>query len=152
MLGGVLRIVRTRTHVVMNLAAWTTRSGLAHLPEIIFATKAEDTIARCTHLMPEVLGVFVRRNFRVAFVNREPQPRRIECQNIDEQFPGQLDCVFFEIIAERKIPEHLEKRVVPGRFPNLVEIVVLTTGADTLLRRRSAHVLALLGAQKSVFE
>src|SRR6185503_13278497 len=59
---------------------------------------------------------------------------------------------FLEIIAEREIPEHLEKRVMPCRFPNFVEIVVLATRADTLLRRRSAHVLALLGAQERVFE
>src|SRR6185436_20019128 len=139
------------THVVMNLAAWTTWASLAHLPEVILATEPQNTLARRTHLVPEVLRIFVGGDFLVAFVNREPQPRRIQSQHIHQQLPGKLNRTFFEIVAKRKITEHLEKRVMPGRLTDFVQIVVLAAGAYTLLRRRSAHVLTPLSAQKRVF-
>src|SRR5215212_8496587 len=50
--GRILDIIRMLAHVVMNLAAWTTRTGLAHLPEVIFATEAQDAFARCANLFP----------------------------------------------------------------------------------------------------
>jgi hypothetical protein len=31
---------------------------------------------------------------------------------LGEEFPGEPDCALFEVVAERKIPEHLEERVV----------------------------------------
>ena len=150
--GAVLRIVRARSHVVVNLAAWTTRAGLTHLPEIVLAPEAQDSLSRRAYFFPQALGVFIRRHFGVALVDREPQPRRIEFQNIDEQLPGKLDRVFLEIIAKRKIAEHLEKCVVPRGLSNLVEVVVLATRPHALLRRRGAHVIAFLDAQKRVFK
>ncbi len=136
----------------MNLAAWSTWPSLAHLPEIVFAAEAQDPLARRAHLLPKPLGIFVRRNFLVAFINREPQSRRIEFQLIDQQVPGKLDCVFLEIIAKGKIAEHLEERVMPGGFADFVEVVVLAAGAYALLRRSGAHVLALLRAQEDVLK
>src|SRR6185436_10135064 len=138
-LRGVLRIVRALAHVVVNFTAWTTWSSLTHLPEVVFASKPQDTLARRAHLLPKTLGIFVGRDFRVAFINGEPQSRRIEFQNVDQQLPGILDRVFLEIISKRKIAEHLEERVMPGSFSNLVQVVVLAAGAHTLLRRGSAH-------------
>src|SRR5689334_4077253 len=41
---------------------------------------------------------------------------------------------------------------MPCRFPDFVEIVMLAARTNTLLRRRSAHILALLRAQKRVFK
>ena len=46
--------------IVMNLTARPAGSGLAHLPEIIFAAKAQDSLARRADLFPKLLGVFVR--------------------------------------------------------------------------------------------
>src|SRR6185436_8242672 len=116
----------------MNFATWSTRARLTHLPEIIFATKAQDPLTRRTDLLPEPLSIFIRRHFRVAFINREPQPLRIELQNINQQLPGKLNRVFLEVIAKRKIAEHLEERVMPRGLSHLVEIVMLAAGADTL--------------------
>src|SRR5829696_1558805 len=128
----------------MNLAAWSTRARLAHLPEIIFATEPENPLTRRADLLPEPFGVFIRRHFRVALVNGEPQSLRIEFQNIDQQLPGVLDRVFLEVVAKGKITEHLEERVMPRGLADLVKIVVLAAGTHALLRRRGAHVLALL--------
>src|SRR5205085_5631895 len=63
-----------------------------------------------------------------------------------------LPIFFLEVIAERKIPEHLEERVVARRLADLVEIVVLAAGAHALLRRRRALVRALLDAGEHVLE
>src|SRR5215213_2739252 len=118
----------------MNLATWPTRARLTHLPEIVFATEAQDSLARCTGLLPQAFGVFVGRHLGVAFVNGEPQSLRIEFQNINQQLPGKLDCVFLEIIAKREIAEHLEERVMPRSLSDVIEVIVLAARAHTLLR------------------
>src|SRR5689334_23216779 len=83
--GGVFRVVGTRAHVVMNFAAWTTRTRLAHLPEIILLAKAQNAFARRADSLPKTLGIFIRRNVLIAAINREPQTLRIKFQNVDEQ-------------------------------------------------------------------
>src|SRR6185295_20383684 len=57
--GTVFGIAGLRTHVVMDLAAWTTGSRIAHLPEIILLAEAQDSFAGRAHLLPEFLGVFI---------------------------------------------------------------------------------------------
>src|ERR1700752_1519923 len=151
-LSRVLRIVCARSHVVVNFTTWTTWASLAHLPEIILASKTQNSLARRAPFFPEALGVFVRSDFLVAFVNRKPQPLRIEFQNIYEQVPRIANRVLFEIIAKRKIAEHLEERVMPRSFTDFVEVIVFAAGADTLLRRSSSHVVAFFPAEESVFE
>src|SRR5260221_11769488 len=66
--------------------------------------------------------------------------------------PGELDRVFLEVIAERKIPEHLEESLMPHRLADFVEVVVLAAGAQTFLRRTGAQVLALLDSEKDILE
>src|SRR5690349_7835899 len=136
----------------MNLAAWTTRPGLAHLPEIIFLPEAQNAFARRAGFLPETLRIFVRRDVFITAVNREPQALRIEFQNVDEQVPRITNRVLFEVITEGKIAEHLEERVVPRGFSDFVEVVMLAAGADALLRRCGAHVLALVAPQERIFE
>src|SRR5258706_15662249 len=41
---------------------------------------------------------------------------------------------------------------MPRGLANFVEIVMFAAGAQTLLRRTSAHILTLLSAEKDVFE
>src|SRR6185369_2878518 len=136
----------------MNLATRATRTGLAHLPEIIFLAKAQNAFAWRARLGPETLGIFIRRDVLVAAVNREPQTLRIEFQHVDEQVPRITNRILLEVIAEGKIAEHLEERVMPRGFPDFIEVVVFAAGADALLRRRRAHILALLASEKSIFE
>ena len=77
---------------------------------------------------------------------------RIELEFVDQQVPGKLDRVFLEVIAKRKIAEHLEKRLMPRGLADFVQIVVLAAGAHAFLRRAGAHVVALLDAQKDILE
>src|SRR5215216_2400225 len=134
----------------MDLAAWPTWPSLAHLPEVVFATEAQDPFARRANLFPKTLGIFIGRNFRITLVNGEPQSRWIEFQNVNQQLPGILDRVFLEVVAKGKISEHLEEGVMPGRFANLVEVVVLAACTYALLRRGGAQVLALFRSQENV--
>src|SRR6266705_3568473 len=76
--GTVFHVPRIVTHVVMNFTARAARSGISHLPEIIFAAKAQDSFSRSAHLCPELFGIFVRPDFVIAFKNGEPHARGIE--------------------------------------------------------------------------
>ena len=53
---------------------------------------------------------------------------------LDDQFPRPVDRFLLEVIAEAPVPEHLEKRVVIGIEPDVIEVVVLAAGADAFLR------------------
>src|SRR6266705_6390079 len=76
--GTVLRVVRIGAHVIVNLAARAARSGLAHLPEIIFAAEAQNPFSRRTYLLPEFFCVFIRADFVISFENSEPHACRVE--------------------------------------------------------------------------
>ena len=105
-----------------------------------------------TDFDPEVTCLIVRSDLRITFENREPEAFRIELELIHEKVPRKLYRVLFEVITERKIAEHLEKRMMPRGLSDFVEIVVLSARADTLLRRDSPLIIALLVTQKHVLE
>src|ERR1043166_1321732 len=150
--GAVLGVVGIVAHVVMNLAAWAARAGLAHLPEIIFAAKAQNSLFRRAYLFPKLLGIFVWANFIIAFEDGEPHTLGIELEFINQQIPGKLNRFFFEVVAEAEIPKHLEEGLVARSLPHLIEIIVLAAGAQTFLRRTGASIIALLVAEKDVLE
>src|SRR5882762_3573516 len=54
--------------------------------------------------------------------------------DINDKFPGPRDGFLLEVIAEGPVAEHLEKRVVIGVEADVVEVVVLATGANAFLR------------------
>ena len=60
--------------------------------------------------------------------------------DVGQQFPGEGQRVFLEVVAEREVAEHLEERVVAMRRPDVVEVVVLAADPHDLLRRRGARV------------
>src|SRR5262249_47420845 len=51
-----------------------------------------------------------------------------------------------------EVAEHLEERVMPRRVADLLEVVVLASGADALLRRGGPRVVALLPSEEDVLE
>ena len=69
-----------------------------------------------------------------------------------DQIPREFDGVFLEIIAEGKIAEHLEKRVVPRGVADIVEIIVLAAGTHAFLRGGRARAAAFLDAGEGVLE
>src|SRR5207244_11717870 len=73
-------------------------------------------------------------------------------ENVDDKLPGELDRVFLEVVAEGEVAEHLEEGEVARGAPDVLEVVVLPTGADALLRGGGARVVALLAPQEAVLE
>src|SRR6185312_928310 len=57
-----------------------------------------------------------------------------------------------EIVPEREVAEHFEERVMAGGVAHVLQVVVLTSGADAALARGGAHVVALVFAQKDILE
>ncbi len=117
--------------VVMDLRTRTARTGLAHLPEIVFLVQPENALLRnARHFLPELLG------FVVFAEDRDVQPvlRHAEPLRTGHQLPGKRDGILLEVIAEREIAEHLEERVVAARVADIFKIVVLAAGAHALLR------------------
>ena len=59
---GMALIRRDRAHVVMNLAAGPARTGIAHLPEIVFQAHLVDTLFGDALPEPQVISLGVPRN------------------------------------------------------------------------------------------
>ena len=86
-------------------------------------------------------------------VYRDAKESGIDSELLRYELPSEPDRVAFEVVAEREVPQHLKKGVMPGGMPDLFEIVVLTASAHAFLRRRgSATAGGVLDAQKDFFE
>ena len=72
--------------------------------------------------------------------------------DVGQQLPGEPDRLFLEVVAEREVAEHLEKRVMARRRPDVLEVVVLAADAHALLAARRALVVALFLAEEHVLE
>src|SRR6476646_6732799 len=92
--------------------------------------------------------------FVVAIVDGDAQELRVERQLLRHELPSETDCVALEIVAEREVAEHLEEGEMPRGVADLLEIVVLTAGADAFLRRRRATIPLgrLLHAEEHLLE
>src|SRR6185503_981128 len=66
----------------------------------------------------------------------DPDEFRIDAELSRDEHPAETNRVALEVVAERKVAEHLEKRVVPRGMTDLLQVVVLAPGPNTLLRRR----------------
>ncbi len=143
-------------HVVKNLGARTARSGLAHLPEVVFQAVLEDALFWDSRLDPELLGFVVAGDAEVgrAFKNGYIQPflGKAEPLRTGDQFPRKRDRVALEVVAEGEVAEHFKEGVVAAGKAHVFKIVVLAAGADALLRGGGAGIIALLCAEKQIFE
>src|SRR6476660_5373126 len=130
----------------MNFRAGTAGAGISHLPEIVFFSATDDASRRDAHLLPELLSVVVFTK------DGDPQAGLIQSDRSSQKFPTKCDRVFLEIVSEREIPEHFEEGVMPPRVPDVLEVVVLAAGAQTLLRRDSPAIATGLLAEKDPLE
>src|SRR2546421_11356250 len=78
---------------------------------------------------------------------------RVQRELARDERPCKRDRISLEVIAEREVAEHLEKRMVACGMAHLLEIVMLAAGTHTFLRSRSAASESwLLQAQKCFLE
>ena len=136
-----------RSLVDQDLGAWAAGTGIAHLPEVVLLSQANDPVGwDLCHVPPEVEGLVV------ILIDRDPELFLGKFDDDGEKLPGIRDRLFFEVIAEREIAEHLEERMVPRRVTHVLEIVVLAARPHALLARHGALVVPLLIAEKDAFE
>src|ERR1700751_785447 len=143
-----------RAHVVMNLAAGSARTRVAHLPEVVLQAHLINAILRHSLRGPQVIrlsiaskpALTVKNGYvQLVFGNAEPCGR-------SNQFPRVGNCVLLEVIAKREIPQHLEKGMMPVRKADILEIVVFAARPHTLLRGCRTRVVALFEPKKHVLE
>ena len=65
----------------------------------------------------------------------------VDMKHIYDILPREVNRPLFEVVAKRPVAEHLEHRVVVGIVPHLLQVVVLTAHAKTLLRVSHTRVL-----------
>src|ERR1039458_6302919 len=72
--------------------------------------------------------------------DRDAQVLPRNSQLFGDELPGEADRLGLEVVAEGKIAEHLEERVMARGVADLLEVVVLSAGAHALLARGRAAI------------
>ena len=136
--------------VHMNLAAGTARAGVPHHPEIVLLAPVHDLhggiqTCRTKLFRPVIPGFLVKLTWiplrLVGAINRGIKAVLGELPDFGDQLPRPIDRLPLEVIPKRPVPEHLEKGVVIGVQPDVLEVVVLATRPDALLGVGRAGIL-----------
>jgi hypothetical protein len=143
-----------RAVVVEDLGAGAAGAGVAHHPEVVGSVARALVVADTDAALhrhadlfgPDVVGLVVLG------IHRDPELVRRQLVDIDQQFPGVLDGVALEIIAEAEVAQHLEEGVVARGVADVFQVVVLAAGAHAFLRGGGAVVAALVEAEKDILE
>ncbi len=109
--------------VEVNLRARAAGAG-AVLPEIILPPHADDAL----RVEADLVGPDVER-LVVVLINRHPQPVHRQRQHFGAELPRPGDRLVLEIVAEREVAQHLEKRAVARSDAHAVDV----RRADALL-------------------
>ena len=80
--------------------------------------------------------------------HRQPLGRNAHPLFVGQKFPGPVDRIALEIIAEAEVAQHLEKRVVIRRAADVIDVA----GAQALLAGRGPREFQLALAQKMILE
>ena len=124
----------------MKFGAGSTRTGLAHHPEVVLHVSVNDLqIGIATDgaekPSPEIPSFLVEKAGIAFFgrIDRSVETLRRKSPADDDQFPCPLDGFFLKVIAEGPVPQHFEEGVVVGVIADILEVIVLTTGTDAFL-------------------
>src|SRR3974377_570274 len=95
---------------------------------------------------PQIIGLSVTLQTPFAIEDRDVKPffRNPKPFRRSNQLPSVSNRILLEVVAKRKISQHLEKRVMPIRESHVLQIVVLPPGAHALLGSRRAEIIARL--------
>ena len=125
----------------MNFRTWSTRSGVSHHPEIIFLVAINYMHIRIKtgpfkYQLPMLVSFLIKLG-RVPFarhINSRKETGRRKSPPINKKFPSPFDGLFFEVITERPITQHLEECLVICIKSNIIKIIMLASCTDALLR------------------
>ncbi len=161
-LGIVLVYERSSIHFIallvaaqvdVNFRTGTAGTRVAHFPEIIVTVSVDD-VAFGQMLLPDGSGLVIAlQTFgSVALEYGGVQTLGIEFQYVHEIFPGEVDGLFLEIIAERPVAKHLEHGVMISVVTHFLKVVVLARHAKALLAVGHALRLGDAVAQYNILE
>ena len=124
-------------HVDVDLRTGTTRTGFAHLPEIVLLVSIDDAL-RWEKLGPKRGGFVIALQHvgAIALIYGGIEVFRIDLEFIHEKSPSPFDRLLLEVIAETPVAQHFKKRMVVGILAHLFQIVVLPAHPQALLRIR----------------
>ena len=133
-LAGLPRVRRRVTiDADVDLTTGPTRTGVAHLPEVLLRVEGEDAIRR-NELAPELVRLLIERGaFSRPVEDRYAQTARRDAEHLRQKVPAEADGVLLEVVPEGEIYEHLKQRVVTRGEADVVEVVMLTAGAEAPL-------------------
>ncbi|KAI7360092.1 Alanine--tRNA [Hortaea werneckii] len=122
--------------VVVNFRARTTGTLVAHFPEVVLHVTGEDVIFGNANTFPELLGLEIGLQTCIGFTFEvsDIQSVRLQAEDFRQEFPGIGNGFFLEVISKRPVTQHLEEGVMIGVFADIVEVIVLATSTDTLLK------------------
>jgi len=117
--------------IVKNFRAGTTRASRPHHPEIVIRCDPDNPIIRkSSNLFPNLSGLII------GVVDRDIKLVLVDPEIFGQQLPRIRDRLFLKIITKGEVPEHLEKRQMPRRISNVIQIIVFATRADAFLAGR----------------
>ena len=140
--------------VVEDLGARAARTHVGHLPEVVrgvaralVVADADDALFRHADLVgPDVVG------FVVLDVDGDGELLGRQQVDLGQQFPGVLDGVALEVVAEAEVAQHFEEGVVARGVADVFQVVVLAAGAHAALHGGGARIRAAVQAQEHVLE
>ena len=138
--------------VVVDFGAGAAGAGGTHRPEVLFVAglhvaEADDVVGREAELLlPDVPRLVV------VLVDRDIEAGGVELHHLGDELPAPLERLALVVLAEGPVPEHLKEGEVAAILADLVEVVVLASGADALLSARGPHVVALLESKEHILE
>ena len=133
--------------VHVQLRAGAARAGLAHHPEIILHAAIHHVHLRVHALggeegSPGIVGLLVKLTGvalgLIRGIHGGIQALHGESPALHDELPGPGDGLFLEIVTERPVTQHFEEGMVVGILAHILQVIVLATGADALLRVGSA--------------
>ena len=137
----------------MYLGTRTTRTCIAHLPEVIMLVTVEDMIFRKV-LFPKGSSFIVtfQSFFRAALKYGGVKVLRIYLQNLYQIFPCPVDSLFLKVVAERPVTQHLEHGVVVRVVSHFLQVIMFSANAQTFLRVRDSFIFRRVVAQNNIFK
>ncbi|MNF84686.1 hypothetical protein D3C84_670580 [compost metagenome] len=139
-----------------DLGAGTAGTGVAHGPEVVGRIGGALVVADAHHALvgnPDFLGPDVV-GLVIGGVDGDPELvlRQLQPLVAGEEFPGVVDGVALEVVAEAEVAQHLEEGVVTSGVADVFQVVVLAAGTYAFLAGSGAGVGALLQAKEAVLE
>ena len=142
-----------RTQVDMYFRTRTTRTCIAHFPEVIFLVTVDDAVYSnifSPNVSSFVIAVeaFGCRTFEHSYIKAV----FVQFKHLSKIFPSPSNSLCFEIIAKRPVTQHFEHCVVVCVVTNFFEVIMFTAHAQTFLRVCHTWIFDRVVTQNNVFE